>query len=811
MCQVEELFSRVLELPPDERSEALRAACGTDAALHADVESLLQHAEPPNEFLSGSALGAGLSVPAASVEDLGGQLIGPYRIIQRLGSGGMGSVYAAVRADGQFEQQVAIKIVKRGMDTDEILRRFGQERRTLAALRHPNIAQLLDAGALPNGRPYLVMEFVKGVAIDRYCDEHRLTIADRLRLFCTVCEAVRTAHQKLVVHRDLKPDNILVGDDGAPKLLDFGVAKVLLGTGSAEITALEEQRFTPEYASPEQASGQPVNTVSDVYSLGIILYELLAGSRPYRFLTRTAAEVRRVICEASLTPPSAAAMPTREAIERSSPGGPDAARCRREATMERLSRKLRGDLDTIVLKATQKDPARRYVSVEQLIGDVERYLSGRPVMARPESLTYRARKFVGRNAIAVALGAMAVTTLVVGFGVALWQAGIARQERDAAYLARDQAEATGDFLQRIMSAADPQNEGPDTTIRAVLDASTALVDSDLKQQPLVQAAVRSALGRTYLGLGLLADAERNIESAHALRQSLLPPGHHDLAESQFDLAHVYYAKGQYADAEELLVSCLETHRRLRGPDSPDTARVLNDLGAVRRAERKIPEAEATLREALKIREKLSGRESLEAAETMNNLAGVLRARQDLKGSLALLEESLQIRRRLLRPEHPLVIQSMANVAVAVSASGDLPRGEQLLRQVVELDRRTFGNDHPALAVDLTGLARVLMKQNRPGEAEPLLREVLEIRRRRLAATDERLPLTAAVLGECLVAQGRDADAEPLLAEALHQARDVLHSRDGYWNDVAAMLEATRRRVKQRGEKEPSDVDTSGPR
>jgi eukaryotic-like serine/threonine-protein kinase len=630
---IEEVFSRVLELPQEQRSGALHASCVGDDALRAEVESLLQHADPPREFLSESALGAGLllSGGAELKDELVDALIGPYRVVQRRASGGMGTVYLAVRADGQFDQQVAIKVVKRGMDTEEILRRFGQERRTMAALQHPNIAHLLDAGVMPDGRPYLVMEYVNGIPIDHYCDEHRLTTRERLRLFCVVCEAVR-----LVVHRDLKPGNILVDDKGAPKLLDFGVSKVLLGTGSAEVTALEEQRFTPEYASPEQVAGQPLSTSSDVYSLGIILYELLTGQRPYRFVTRTVSEISRVVCEQEITPPSVA---VQLAVEQPANGDAsneadpsNAAVHRREASTDRLRRRLLGDLDTIVLKATHKDPARRYASVEQFVSDIDRHLSGRPVLARPDTLAYRCQKFVRRNSLAVTGASVALVSLAIGFATTLWQVRVASLERDGAYMARDQAEATADFLQRMMAAADPSNEGPDTKVRTVLEAADRRVDSDLKGHPLVQATVWSTIGRTYLGLGLLEQAEKSMTVARDTRIALLKPGHHDLAESEFDFAQLYHAQGKYDAAEQLLSRCLETHRRQRGEANLDIARVLNDLGAVRRAAGKIAESETAHREALKIREHLTGRASLAVAESLNNLAGVLRAKGDANSS-----------------------------------------------------------------------------------------------------------------------------------------------------------------------------------
>ena len=787
---VQEIFSRLVDVPREQLDVSLDAACGSDLTLRREVESLLRHATPPDTFLDGAALSislSGIRIPDQD-DDLIDQTVGPYRLVEKKASGGMGTVYRAVRADGQYEQDVAIKLVKRGMDTEQILRHFARERQTLASLRHPNIAQLLDAGAMPNGRPYLVMEYVKGIPIDAYCDHKMLAIRQRLQLFCVVCEAVRFAHQKLVVHRDLKPGNILVDETGTPKLLDFGVSKVLGDEGTPHVTVVEERRFTPEYASPEQVSGQPLTTASDVYSLGIILFELLTSRRPYRFNTRSVSEIQRVVCEEDIIAPSVA---VQRANSVTAPGDPisssNLATSRGEPDMDRLVRHLRGDLDTIVLKATHKDAARRYASIEQLIGDIDRHLAGLPVMARPDTIGYRVQKFMHRHTVGVSLGIAAAILLAAGVIVVVVEGRHARLQRDAAYIARDQAEATADFLQKMISAADPSNEGPSTTVRSVLETAALRVDSDLKSQPLVQAAVRSTIGRTYLGLGMLDSAAANINAARKTRESLLPPGHHDLAESDFDLAQLYYAQGEYEKAESLLEQCLTIHQNLRGKKNLDTARVLNDLGAVRRASGKIDAAESALREALLIRQELTGDESLEVAETLNNLCAVMRARGQLKEARDIMNRVVDIRRRSLNDEHPLVLQSMANLAVIISSAGEPAAAEQIHRDVVNLDRKVYGSQHPALAVDLAALARNLMLQKRFAEAEPLLRESLKIRKLRLRPDDDRLLKTQATLGECLTQLNRNDEAADCLRQALAGVSPVLRESDPYWKNVAATL------------------------
>ncbi|MBK8268806.1 MAG: serine/threonine protein kinase [Planctomycetes bacterium] len=369
----------------------------------------------------------------------------------------MGTVYLAQRVDGQFDQQVAIKVVKRGMDSEEILNRFSLERRTLASLNHPRIARLFDGGATDDGRPYLVMEYVKGDPIGQFCDERRLNIDARLLIFCNVCDAVGFAHQNLVVHRDLKPGNILVDDDREPKLLDFGISKVLVGTGSTEVTIADDRRYTPEYASPEHVLGESLSTAADIYSLGVILYELLSGRQPLRFTSRSAAEIERVVRNVIPSPPSETYSTGQKVDSTVSSGGQDVM-CRaslRGESPNRFAPSTFWGLDTIVLKAMHKDPKRRYVSVEQFAADIRRHLQGLPVLARPDTVGYRLNKFVRRHRAAVILSIGASMFILGGAGVAFWQAGVARAERDAANLARDQAEATADFFQQMLAAADP--------------------------------------------------------------------------------------------------------------------------------------------------------------------------------------------------------------------------------------------------------------------------------------------------------------------------------------------------------------------
>ncbi len=420
--KVRGILERALDLAPEGRAAYLESACSGDAALRREVDSLIaSHEDARTDFLEPDAFARAPAAGApSSGESLAGKRIGAYQIVEEIGQGGMGSVYRAIRADDQYRKQVAIKLVRGGLGDAFRRHRFKAERQILANLDHPNIARLLDGGALEDGQPYVVMEYIQGQPIDQFCDSRGLPVSARLRLFRTVCSAVAYAHQHLVIHRDLKPANILVTDAGEPKLLDFGIAKILdadaaAGTGNTTVTVLRP--MTPEYASPEQVRGEPMTTASDVYSLGVVLYGLLTGQRPYPGTSRAPHEIAQAVCEAQPEKPSTAIY--RDEAVANLP----------EGSREKLRRRLRGDLDNIVLKALRKEPERRYASVEQFSEDIRRHLKGLPVMARPDTFWYRSGKFVNRHKAAVLAGSLAIAALVAGLVMTLRETYVARAER----------------------------------------------------------------------------------------------------------------------------------------------------------------------------------------------------------------------------------------------------------------------------------------------------------------------------------------------------------------------------------------------
>src|SRR6267378_5734291 len=450
--RVKQLLEEAIALDAVERSSFLDRACDTDAGLRREVDSLLSsHEKAGTGFLKTPMVDLKVAVAAAPART--GLRIGVYQIVEQIGHGGMGEVYRSVRADGQYTKEVAIKLVRGGFDSEFVQERFRNERQILASLDHPNIARLLDGGTTEDRVPYLVMELIKGTRIDSYCDEHKLSITERLQLFRQACAAVQYAHQRLVIHRDIKPSNILVTKEGVPKLLDFGIAKILDPAGAAAETTIARP-MTPEYASPEQIRGEPITTASDVYSLGVVLYQLLTGRSPYPGETRSAHELVRAVCDTEPGRPSTAVLKsqtvrTGDQVEQVPA---DQISSSREGSPAKLHRRLAGDLDNILLMALRKEPQRRYPSVEQFAEDIRRHLEALPVMAAKGSWRYRAQKFVTRHKASVAATAVALIALVVGVGLTVREARIARQQAEIAKAERGRAEKRFNDVRKLANS-----------------------------------------------------------------------------------------------------------------------------------------------------------------------------------------------------------------------------------------------------------------------------------------------------------------------------------------------------------------------
>ena len=560
--QVRELLDRAITAPENERPALLESACGADAELRSEVESLLRsHLQAGTEFLKKPALDVGIAVLDEGVRV--GRRVGVYRLIEKIGQGGMGDVYRAERADGQYDKQVAIKFVRAGLDTTAILDRFRNERQVLASLDHPNIARLIDGGTTEDDVPYLVMELIEGTPIDDYCDEHKLAISQRLHLFMQVCSAVQYAHQHLVIHRDIKPGNILVTQEGVPKLLDFGIAKLLDSAGGPEMTLTMTHPLTPEYASPEQVRGEAITTASDVYSLGVVLYELLTGHSPYPRKTTAPHELAQAICEYEPLRPSSRVSRRAGAEGATSSGG--RLNIVGEASTAKLRRRLAGDLDTIVLRAMHKEPGRRYVSVEQFSQDVRRHVDGLPVLARRDSWSYRAGKFITRHKIGVAAIALILLVIAGGVGATIREARIAArnakraEERfnDVRKLAKSLMFEIYDSIREVPGSTDARRLIA-TRALEYLDKVSSESKGDISLQKELAAAyerVGDVLGYPYgANLGDEPGALKSYRKALAIRESLSAalPGdvavQRDLVGCYYRMAQVFEAIGKFSDA-----------------------------------------------------------------------------------------------------------------------------------------------------------------------------------------------------------------------------------------------------------------------
>lgn len=732
--QATELFRAARELPPDQRTAFLDERCAGDLDLRREVESFLAGDEG-----SGDTLEAAVGAEAASLGDergssLTGRRIGPYQLFHPLGHGGMGSVYLAARVDDQFCRQVAIKLIKPGMDSEGILRRFRNERQILAGLDHPNVARLFDGGTTREGLPYFVMEYIDGEPIDRYCDGQKLTIGERLELFCTVCSAVHSAHQNLVVHRDLKPGNILVTAEGEPKLLDFGIAKLLnpeLAAQTISPTGVDSRRpMTPDYASPEQLRGGPITTASDVYTLGKLLYELLTGHRPYRLEGLSLQEIKRVVCEIEPEKPST----TSGRVEENGNGErltPETVSELRGSKPESLRRKLSGDLDNIVLMAMRKEPQRRYASARELADDIRRHLSGQPVIARPSTFGYRAGKFVRRNKLAVAF----VVLLVVFAAGMTVQSIRADRQRAIAEEERARAEEVTRFLVELFQVSDPSEaRGRKVTARELLDKAAGKIGQELGGQPQTQATLMHSMGSAFLGLGLYADAEPLIDRALAIRQQLHRGDHPGVAESLHATGRIRWAAGEPRDAAELFLAALQMRVRLHDGEE----------------------------------------DHLDVAESQHELAKALFNTGDQAGSEKLLRTALATRRRWLPPDHPDIAKTRTRLAEALRARGDMEGAEKLLRQVLETGP---AGDHAVRAKALDLLGELLVNRGDEQGAEEVLREALQMRLRLYGPDHHSVAESHNGLALMFLSQGRYAAAEEGFREAMRIMK-LVHAAQG---------------------------------
>ena len=763
---IQPLLDGVLEVGPAGRAAWLAERCGDDAELREAVERLAAAYAAAQRVLPSGAPGAVdalVRFAEAEAAPAGGR-IGPYRIVGEAGRGGMGVVYLAERDDDQFRKRVALKLLRRGMDDPHLVRRFLEERQILATLDHPQIAKLLDGGVTGDRLPWFAMEYVEGEPIDRYCEGRRLPVDERLRLFLAVCDAVQYAHRTLIVHRDLKPSNVLVTGDGAVKLLDFGIAKLLAEgeAGEATLTQVGRRPLTPEYASPEQIRGEPVTVASDVYSLGVMLYLLLSGRSPYRLASRHEREVERAVLDGTVDPPSAGASP------------------------ERLRRRLRGDLDMIVLMALRKEPERRYPSVEALAGDLRRHLGGLPVQAQPDRWSYRAAKFLRRHTAAVSLAGGAAVLLAAFAGVLAVQMARTATERN-------RAEQVSDFVTQLLRSPDPfRGQGAVTTVRQVLDTAVVRVRTELRAQPVLQADLLAVIGRSYEGLGLYDQAGSTLDSAIALRLRAGDDGR-GLAEDQAMRAFVL--EEQYSErprADSLARVALRTGRRVLAADDPALGSLIALAAPSVASAGHTAEADSLLVEAVGILRGSPRTDPLELARALRRLGRQRMMAGDRTAAESLYTQSLRLNRARLGPDHPEVGELSAELGDVLRLEGK-PGAERLLREGIAIERRAAGPDHPEVMINVLHLADLLQNRGDLAAAESLYHQAIASGRRINPAGHVLTGEALFGLAQSELQRGDTARAEADLQAANHVAERI-YGTDHHYMYGASLIQAAELRM-----------------
>jgi serine/threonine protein kinase/TolA-binding protein len=761
--RAKEIFAAALGCDLQERQALVARACGEDEPLRREVESLL--------FAYASS--DGLSTPWLDPRALGAAVvdrtIGPYRLIRTLGEGGMGQVWLAEQ-DAPVRRQVALKLIRVGAYDPAVLRRFQAERQSLATMDHPAIAKVFDAGATPDGQPYFVMEYVQGAPITDYCNQKELTIRARLALFLMACDGVQHAHQKAIIHRDLKPANLLVVDvDGrpAPRIIDFGLARAATpDTDQASVlTRVGSFVGTPGYMSPEQSdpSSHDVDTRTDVYSLGAILYELLTGTLPLDARQqRPLHEILRQLREADPPRPSARIAATAATIadERGTQPRP-------------LVRQLRGDLDSISLKALERDRARRYGSPAELADDIRRYLLNQPILARPASRGDRLRKYVRRHRLGVTAAA-AITGLLVALaiGQAVQLRRITRE--------RDRADRITDFMTSMFRVADPSEaRGNSVTAREILDKAARDVETGLSKDPALQAQMMDVMGSVYSSLGLYASAQPLLERAVQLWTDTVGADHPNQLTSKHNLADTLGRRGRYADAEKLERQTFEASRRVLGPAHPNTLRSMASLAITLENEGRWPEAEQLDREAVELARRALGEDHPDTLRPENSLGDVLQGQERFADAEKYHADVLARRRRVLGPEHPLTAITMQGLAGDFRGQGRLADAEALDRETVDLRRRLFGADHQQTLSATRDLARDIARQGRYPEAEQLNRQSFEIARRALGPEHPDTVSLMVNLALTLQQQQRYSESETLNRTAVEIDRRVLGPEHPY--------------------------------
>ena len=664
-----------------------------------------------------------------------GRFIGSYKIHKKIGDGGMGVVYLAMHTGKPYRKNVALKVLKRGMDTDEILSRFRSERQILAALNHPNISQLIDGGMTQDGRPYFVMNYIdQGKTIEKYCDENKLNVQERLDLFLTVCNAVQHAHQHLVIHRDLKPSNILVDKEGIVQLLDFGIAKIMnpgMFQHSVAITQTDIRLMTLEYASPEQVLGDAITTATDVYSLGVILYRLLTGCAPYDVTTQSSISAVKMICEVDPDRPSTMIRRMRSGYLREGRQGIAETEIRQAPTIpdRKLAQQLSGDLDNIILKALQKDPQRRYASIVQFAEDIDRYLNGLPVIARKDTIHYRVKKFIARNKAGVASVFVIILLLLSFLVTTLVQSERISKERDLAKLESQKVAEVVAFLTSVFEVSNPSESlGETITAKELLEKGEKRLNNELVDQPEIQAEMMRVIGNAYKGMGLYTQSKPLLEGSVATLRTLYQEPDSNLALSLTDLGELLVHLGQYEEAGITFEEAIEIQQMLFEKGSIQLARTINNLALVRFHQGDPMVADSLFRVALDIRKIMVGEYSTAVISSLTSIGAVLNYMKKYDESEKILREALETSKEVFEENHPTVTSIKNNLAQALFNQEKFEEAGPLFIEVLATRRELYGDYHNSVAVSLNNLAQFLRKTGDLVEAERFAQEGIEVLR-----------------------------------------------------------------------------------
>jgi eukaryotic-like serine/threonine-protein kinase len=751
--RVAAIFDEVIETQVAERRQKLDRLCANDGDLRREVEILLTADTAGHRFDSGvdsaRALAATEWADANDNESISAnERIGPWHVLHELGRGGMGVVWLAERADDQFEQRAALKLIKRGMDSDAVLARFLRERQILARLQHSHIARLLDGGITVDGRPYFAMEYIDGEPLLRYCAEKNVKLEERIKLFLDICAAVQFAHGQLVVHRDIKPSNILVTSSGEAKLLDFGIATLLDDSfgGPALTVDAAHRPLTPAYAAPEQLRGEPVTVATDIYALGGVLYELLTGQRP------------RGVSDAATPEEAIRTLDSTAAIAPS-----------RAANADTLipARRLRGDLDTIILTALQREPQRRYGTVSSFADDLQRYLSGQPIVARREHTWYRVTKFVGRHRAGVALATIGSLLLATTLGVALWQAREKTREAQA-------SKEVTQFLVGLFAAADPTHaKGTTVTAQDLLDQGVVHLRADLGAEPILRARLLHTIATTYSSLGLYDRALPVEREALTLRRAYLSSRDAEIAESMDELGQIYTFKADYSAAEPLLRDALVMRQSILEKDDPAIIDNLGNLGLLLQNRGDFAAADPVFREALAASERRFGENATETARRLDDLA----TNQDNLGkaaeSAAMYRRALAIREAKLGAEDAEVATSLINLGVHLDNAGDRDQPIKLLERALAIRGKIYGPKHPLVGFAELALAGAYESANRVSDAEREANGALAIFRSTLPEDHPKISECLNMLGILRTEQRDFHGAVPMFREVLARYKTTL--------------------------------------